>query len=207
MTVAPIELPGHGATPLGGAFSIEAFAAHVLAALDAAGVARAALFGYSMGGYVALHLAGAHPARIAAVVTLGTKLDWTPEVAAREAARLDPAALRARVPRFAEALAVRHARGLGWEPLLARTADLLRGLGDRPLLTPDVLAAIACPVRLMIGDRDATVPLEECAAAHRALARGELAVLPGTPHPLEQVDLTRLAREIAEVHARTATAA
>jgi pimeloyl-ACP methyl ester carboxylesterase len=152
-----------------------------------------------MGGYVALHLAATRPARVAAVVTLGTKLAWTPEVAAWEASRLDPAVLRAKVPRFADALAARHAGGGGWEAVLARTAGLLTALGAHPLLTPDVLATIACPVRVLVGDRDATLPVAECVDAVRALPRGELGVLPGTPHPLEQVNAERLAREVAEV--------
>jgi pimeloyl-ACP methyl ester carboxylesterase len=69
-------------------------------------------------------------------------------------------------------------------------------------VTPAVLAAVACPTRICVGDRDATVSLDECAAAMRALPRGELAVLPATGHPLEHADPARVAREIAEVHAR-----
>jgi pimeloyl-ACP methyl ester carboxylesterase len=200
------ELPGHGATPLAddAAFAIAPFAAHVRAWMDARGLARAALFGYSMGGYVALHLAAAHPERVAAVCTLGTKLAWTPDVAAREASRLDPATLRAKVPRFADALAARHAGAGGWEAVCARTAALLRALGDAPPLTPDVLAAIAVPARLMLGDRDTTVTLDETAAAMRALPQGELAVLPRTPHPLEQADPARLAFELRDLRARLA---
>jgi hypothetical protein len=51
-------------------------------------------------------------------------------------------------------------------------------------------------VRVMVGDRDAMVSVEESAAAARALPAGELAVLPRTPHPIEQVRLERLVGEI-----------
>ena len=199
-----VEFAGHGVTPPApgddAGYRIERLAAHLEGWLDTHAPSGAVLFGYSMGGYVALHLAATRPARVAAVVTLGTKLAWTPEVAAREASRLDPAVLRAKVPRFADALAARHAGG-GWEAVLARTAGLLTALGAHPLLTPDVLATIACPVRVLVGDRDATLPVAECVDAVRALPRGELGVLPGTPHPLEQVNAERLAREVAEVAA------
>jgi pimeloyl-ACP methyl ester carboxylesterase len=201
------EFPGHGATPDPGAapdapLDVARLAAGVLDALDRAGAERATIFGYSMGGYAALLLAAEHPARVRAVVTHATKLAWTPEGAARETSRLDASAIRAKVPRFADALAARHADAGGWETVLARTAAMMHALAARPLLTPDVLAAVACPARLCVGDRDATVTLDETAAAARALPKGELAVLPATGHPLEHADPARLAREVAELHAR-----
>jgi pimeloyl-ACP methyl ester carboxylesterase len=110
------------------------------------------------------------------------------------------------VPRFADALDARHSRAGGWEAVLARTGSLLTALGGQPDLTADVLGGIDCPVRVLVGDRDATLPVAECVDAVRSLPRGELAVLPGTPHPLEQVDPLRLAREIAEVAARAPAA-
>lgn len=58
------DLPGHGRTRLSGAvFSFEYAAAGLLARLDALGVERCALAGYSMGGRLALYLALRHPAR------------------------------------------------------------------------------------------------------------------------------------------------
>jgi pimeloyl-ACP methyl ester carboxylesterase len=60
------------------------------------------------------------------------------------------------------------------------------------------LGRIAIPVRIAVGDRDATVGVEESAAVVRALAQGELEVLPRTPHPLEKVPVERLARSIVE---------
>lgn len=195
--VRVVEFAGHGATPdTGGAFTVERFGEQVLAAMDAAGAGRATLFGYSMGGYVALHLAATRPERVARVVTLATKLAWTPEVAAREAGRLDAATIRAKVPRFAEQLADRHGGAGGWELVLARTAALLRALGEQPPVTDAVLRTIASPVRVLVGDRDATVTLEECAAAYRALPDGALGVLARTGHPLEQVEVRRLVGEI-----------
>ena len=205
------EFAGHGATPDADAtsdapYDVARLAAGVLDAMDARGVERATLFGYSMGGYVALLLAAEHPARVRAVVTLATKLAWTPEGASRETARLDAAAIRAKVPRFAEALAARHAGAGGWERVLARTAAMLHAIAAHPTVTPDVLARIGCPTRICVGDRDATVTLDECATAVRALPQGELAVLPRTGHPLEHADPMRVAREVAELHARSAPA-
>ena len=193
-----IELPGHGATPLGDhTFRIDAFSRHVLAALDARGIEHADVFGYSMGGYVALHLAATASSRVRRVATLATKLAWTPAVAARESAMLDVPTIRAKVPRFAAALEQRHT-AIGWEALLAHTADLLRALGEHPLLTAAVYSTIAHPVRIAVGDRDSTVSVDECVDAVRLLPLGELEVHPRTPHPFEKVSLERIARSFIE---------
>jgi pimeloyl-ACP methyl ester carboxylesterase len=69
----------------------------------------------------------------------------------------------------------------------------MKGLGAHPLLDTAALASITARVRLMVGDRDTVVTVDETARAARALPIGELAVLPGTPHPLEQVDVPLLA--------------
>lgn len=199
--VVVIELEGHGATPLRDRpLRIESFADDVIAHLDRQGIGRADIFGYSMGGYVALYLAATSSARIARVATLATKLAWTPDVAARESAMLDPVAIRAKVPRFAAALEARHT-GAGWEALLAHTAELLHELGARPRVSEALLASVTQPVRIGVGDRDATVTIEECAAAVRQLASGELEVHPRTPHAFEKVSLDRLARSLEEFFA------
>jgi len=196
-----IELEGHGTKPFRDRpLRVETLAATVLEQMDAAGVARANVFGYSMGGYVALYLAATAPERFERIATLATKLAWTPEIAERECAMLDAATIRAKVPRFAAALEARHT-GTGWETLLAATAEMLRDLGDRPRITREVLASISHPVRLAVGDRDATVTIDECAAALRSLPNGELEVHPRTPHPFEKAPLHRLAASLSEFFA------
>lgn len=72
--VFAIDLPGHGnaATPPKlEHFSVEATVSHLWDALDALGVERANLVGYSMGGRVALSAAVTCPKRVAKVVCLG----------------------------------------------------------------------------------------------------------------------------------------
>jgi pimeloyl-ACP methyl ester carboxylesterase len=182
--VRTLELEGHGSTPAAGAdYSIRRFGDNIRGALTN----RAVIFGYSMGGYAALSIAAEEPDRIAGVVTLGTKLSWSPEVAAKEVLRLDPATIRAKVPKFATDLEQRHRGAGGWETVLRKTATLMGELGARPIVDDALVQRILQPVRLMVGDRDALVPIDETAAAARKLPRGQLAVLPGTPHPIEQV--------------------
>jgi pimeloyl-ACP methyl ester carboxylesterase len=197
--VQQLDFEGHGAAPpRDRAFRMQHFAENVIELLDRAGIRSAAFFGYSMGGYVALHLAGERSELVERVATLGTKFRWDPPTAAREAGRLDPAVIRAKVPRFADALAERHAGAGGWESVLARTADLLRHLGDDPLLTDSTIARIRQPVRVMVGERDNTVSVDESADVAGRLPNGSMAVLPGTPHPIEQVDIALLASALRD---------
>lgn len=192
------ELEGHGATPgAGRPFRVEHFASNVLAAMDAAGVERAAFFGYSLGGYVALWLARHHPERVRRVMTLATKLRWTPALAEREATMLDAAAIREKVPRFAAQLAARHGEER-WTGVVAATREMMHWMGSAPALTPDDLRGVTVPVRLAVGDRDATVSVDECVEARALLPDGELEVLPRTPHPFERVPLPRLGRSVLE---------
>jgi pimeloyl-ACP methyl ester carboxylesterase len=196
--VIAFDLEGHGAAPdAGRPFRAAHFVENVLARLDAASIERADIVGYSMGGYVGLALARAHPARVTRVFTHATKFRWTPEVAERETRMLDARAIETKVPRFAEQLRARHV-GAGWEHVLERTSEMMHALGDRPDLDDAALSSLALPVRVCVGDRDTTVSPEESAGVVRLMRQAELEVLPRTPHPFEKVRIARLASSIAE---------
>jgi pimeloyl-ACP methyl ester carboxylesterase len=144
--VHQVELEGHGATPARGRpATIDVYVENVVAALDSRGLQKIDVFGYELGGAVALALALAHPQRVSTITTLGTRF----------------------------------------------------GGADAPVAAG--LARIHHRVRIMVGDRDDTVSVEESAAAFRQLPSGELMVLPRTPHPIEQVDVYRLADVLIEL--------
>ncbi len=190
------DFPGHGGRvvpdePL----SIPLFASSVLEYLDAHRIHSVPVFGYSMGGYVALYLAAHHPERIARVLTLATKLAWSPQVAQAEAARLDPEKILSRVPSLAETLERTHAPR-DWKAVLAKTADLLITLGQDPPLTDHEYRIIEIPAMLGVGERDTLVTVEETRHAAELLKNGTLWVLPATPHPFEKVDSALLAAKV-----------
>jgi pimeloyl-ACP methyl ester carboxylesterase len=162
---------------------MDLFAAQIAAAIADDTV----VFGYSMGGYAALLLAAQRPHGLKGVITLGTKLAWDPDMAAKEVSRLHAPTIRAKVPKFADQLEERHRGAGGWEAVLDKTATLMTELGASPLVEETALAKIEVPVRLMVGDRDTLVTIDETASAARKIPQGQLAVLPGTPHPIEQV--------------------
>ncbi|ALJ01342.1 hypothetical protein DC20_09250 [Rufibacter tibetensis] len=191
--VYSFNLPGHGGEPFpDGPFRIEAFAQHLLSWLDAQNLARVQVFGYSMGGYVALKAARLHPDRFSSIFTLATKFNWTPEAAQKEVTKLNPKVLQEKVPAFAEALKTRHAPQ-DWQEVLHRTASMMEQLGQKPVLTAAELAQISVPVCIAVGDRDQMASVEESLAASRQLAYGQFHVLPNTKHSLEQLDWPLLA--------------
>ncbi|AXK45638.1 alpha/beta fold hydrolase [Brachybacterium saurashtrense] len=73
-TVLRLDLRGHGlsGTPHDpAAYTQEVFVEDLLAVLDAEGIGRAALLGYSLGARIALSTALAHPDRVSRLVSLG----------------------------------------------------------------------------------------------------------------------------------------
>ena len=131
------------------------------------------VFGYSMGGYVAMYLARRKPALFGKIFTFATKLDWNPQGAAREVRMLDVPTILEKVPKFAQMLADHH-HGNDWQEHLQRTAAMMLQLGEQPALMEDDFAALEMPVRMGIGDRDTMVTLEETIAAYRRLPNGQL---------------------------------
>jgi len=193
-----LNFEGHGSAAMKDRpFRMEHFGENVRHYLAEQGIERTHIFGYSMGGYVACTLAVSHPGLMQSIATLGTKYHWDPQTAEREVGFLDPEKIRAKVPRFADALAERHSAS-GWESVLRQTADLLRSLGETGGLRADTLGRINCRVRIMVGDRDSTVGVPEAHEVYRALPQGELEVMPGTRHELERVEMGSLMASLTD---------
>ncbi|MBK9273870.1 MAG: alpha/beta fold hydrolase [Flavobacteriales bacterium] len=195
-TCRSLTFTGHGEdeVPADG-LSFEHFLRDMDAALEKVD-APVHLFGYSMGGYAALLWAARHPGRVASVATLGTKLVWTTEGLQKELKKLDPQLIEEKVPEFAMGLASAHGPAR-WKDLVKHTAELMTRLASAPLLTDEVLAAIECPVLLMVGDRDTTAVPEDTLLTARKLKDAGVMVLPRTHHPFEDVDLDLLITQLS----------
>lgn len=191
-----IDFPGHGllAALPHDRFSIQEFSKTV--SRYASGEQKLHLFGYSMGGYVALYFASRFPELVDKVFTLGTKLAWTPETGAKEAGRLDPAKISEKVPLFAASLAQKHGMN-HWEKNVTGTAAMLRALGEAPPLTEEALGRIQAEVRMARGSLDNMVSEDECRQAAALIPRAGYVCLEGQPHPLEQCAPHLLAAQLS----------
>lgn len=157
-------------------------------------IKSASVFGFSMGGYVALSLALKKPEYFQKIMTLGTKLDWKPEQAEKETKMLNPEKIQEKVPQFAQHLNNLH--GENWINLCRQTANMMLDLGQNPILTTENIGAIDLPIRLGLGDQDHMVSFEETIAFFKSLSKGEFQVFPNCPHPIEKVETVMLASAI-----------
>lgn len=190
--VITFHFEGHGGRPANGPYSIARFTENVLEAMAARSLEKAAIFGYSMGGYVALNLALHHPGKVEKIITLGTKFNWTKETADRETRMLQPEKMKEKIPAFVAHLKAAH-QPLPWKEVVTKTAGMMRDLGNGACLKTKDLQNIPHPVLISIGEQDTMVTLEESEAAALALPHGALHIFGGFPHPLEKTDHQALA--------------
>ncbi len=196
--VHSLDFDGHGSVPASRqTFRIEGFAEDVALYLERHNLTSVHIFGYSMGGYVALYLANKQPQRIQSIITLGTKFAWNPETAAKEASMLSPERMKEKIPSFVKRLEMLHPAS-DWSSVVEKTKEMMLTLGNAPLLATTALGVTQQRVRIGIGDRDEMVTLEETVSAYKALPTSELAVLPNTPHALEKVSTKRLSMMITD---------
>jgi len=193
--VHSFNFPDHGGATTKGPLSMELLAEETLAFIKHQELENLYVFGYSMGGYVAMYLSSLYPGLIHKIVTLGTKYNWSPEIAAKEIKMLRPEIIEEKIPAFAAALAKRHGQH-EWKNLLQVTANMLVQLGNKPLLDNTQLQKISSQVLLLIGDKDNMVSLEETTSTAQQLKNGSSLILSNTPHPIEQVNINMLAEKI-----------
>lgn len=187
-----LDFSGHGGLTFEGAFSIDLFVKDTLHFMDSQQLPAAHIFGYSMGGYVALKLAHTHPGRAGRIITLGTKYSWNPEAAAKEVRMMNPEVIEQKIPAFAASLAARH-QPSDWKVIMNRTAEMMTALGAGEAMTAKDFTAIENEVLVCIGTDDHMVSIGESEMTAKELKNGHLKIIEGFRHPLEAVDKNKLA--------------
>lgn len=197
--VYAFNFSGHGGAPVNEeGFGIEVFAEELKAFIINNKLEEADIFGYSMGGYVALYLAASQPNLIGKIVTLGTKLAWTAEGAEEETARLNPELIKEKVPKYAALLKERHGKKQ-WKQVIWQTAGMMLELGDEPLLTMENLPLITNQVTILLGADDNMVSKEESENVVTILTNGKFISIPNMPHPLEKLDMGVLCENLKSI--------
>lgn len=190
-----LNFSGHGRRPSHQhAFTIQNFCHEVLDWMNENYLQKLDVFGYSMGGYVALWMARFYPDRVGRIFTLGTKLKWNEEEAEREIKMLNPEKIVEKVPAFAQSLAERHGEH-EWKSVMSKTASLMRDLAHTHLSDQDFIS-IPHTVLLGRGELDNMVSDSETAYVHQLLKNSTLKTFTGVQHPIEKVPAEMLATEI-----------
>ncbi len=182
------DAPSRDGPPTYEALTYEAMAAETLAVMDALGIARADIVGYSDGANIAM-LLGMHAAqRVRRLVLVSGNFHAN---GMTRAFRLG--LRRATAERYEPALAEAHRRlspdgPEHWPVVFERVRQLWL---DAPTLSADELAAIEAPTLVLAGDRD-LVTVEHTVALFRAIPGARLCIVPGGSHGLltEQPELT-----------------
>lgn len=191
-----LNLSGHGGKQIPDEqFSIEMFGEDVLYFIEKNKLGIINVYGYSMGGYVALYIARNFPDKINKIFTTATKFDWNEESSLKESRLLNPEKIIEKIPKFAEQLSERHSAE-NWKQVLKKTAEMMINLGKNKLLKDVDFSLIENEVLLSVGDRDNMVSIEETVDVYRKLQNGKLLIFPDTPHPIEKISAERLANEI-----------
>jgi pimeloyl-ACP methyl ester carboxylesterase len=194
--VFTLSFSGHGGNTVPHEkFSIELFAKDVLAFLENHHLISTSVFGYSMGGYVALYMARFFPEKMERIFTLATKFNWTPESAAHEAGMLEPEIMERKIPAFTQTLGLRHGAE-NWKKVVLKTAEMMRDMGHQNPLSADDFKKIKISVTLGLGDSDRMVSREEAELIQRLIAKSEMVIFKDTPHPIEKISMRMLADEI-----------
>lgn len=179
--VIAVEMQGHGRTAdIERTPSVEAFASDVVGLLDHLGVAKADVFGFSLGGLVGMQLAVEHPERVDRLVLASAHFrpdGYYPEIS-------DPAMTSPRLPSPADFGAMRAAYSSvapdpdGFAAFMTRLPAVVHAFAG---WSPEQLRAIRSRTLIVIGDFDFVRP-EHALLMQQLIPDAQLAILPGTKH-------------------------
>jgi pimeloyl-ACP methyl ester carboxylesterase len=191
--VYSLNFSGHGGKPFSThGFGIDEFASDVLSFLNENKLTCVDIFGYSMGGYVAIWLAHRSPQRVDKITTLGTKFDWDMPSAQKEVAKMNADKILEKIPAFARILETRHAPN-DWKDLLNKTKDMMLALGANPMITIELARKLRNRVSILLGDRDDMADRSFSETIASEFQNGSFQLMNNTPHPIEKISLNELA--------------
>ena len=193
--VYAVDLRGHGESP-----AIEAvpawddYAADVEAVADALGLDRFRLFGFSMGGGIALASASRLGPRVERLAVHGVNVRWTE---AEVEAMVGPMErIAAENPFWAQRLAETHGADR-WERLAAQMAAFTRALPDQHM-PHSLTSAITALTLVSHGDADRFFDVQHAVDLYREIPHSRLWVIPGLDHPVQGVDAHAFARIVGD---------
>jgi len=188
---------GHGGNETNKDFTIALFEDNLIQFIRKNKIENVNVFGYSMGGYIALKTAIDHPKLFNKIMTYGTKFRWDAASAEKEIKMMNPEVIEMKVPAFAEALKKKH-HPSDWKALMLKTADMMKELGNSSALDVSTFSKIENEVLISVGSADKMVSIEESEKIANAIPMARLLVLKDSQHPIESIDAKVLKAVILE---------
>lgn len=193
--VHTFDLPAHGELAYqSDILSMYSFANYVRNYIIKNNLQKPLVFGFSMGGFVALTLQS-QTNIFGKIMTLNTKLKWDYETAIKEQKMFDPEIILDKVPHYADMLIAMHGAD-NWKNLLSKHKELMLVIAKSTPLSDYALSKIDIPVLLTKGDKDNMVTPEETPAVAIKLKNAEYYEFENTAHPIEKIDLELLSDKI-----------
>ena len=199
--VHAVDLRGHGASlepgeredaPRGAAPTWEDYTGDVVAVVEALGLEKIRLFGFSMGGGVALAVAARLGKRVERLAVHGVNVRWN---WAEVEAMVGPMErVEAENPFWARRLAETHGAER-WRGLVADLAAFTRALPGQHMSDLH-LNAITASTLVSAGDADRFFDVRHAVDLYRAIPEARLWILPGLDHPIQGVDAEAFAQAV-----------
>jgi pimeloyl-ACP methyl ester carboxylesterase len=181
--VIAAELQGHGHTPdTDRELTLPTLAGDVAGLLDALGIERAHLFGFSLGGIVATQVAISYPERVGRLVLASAHFRWAGYHSEIRNVEEQDGSRRMPTPADFQAMQDAYVKVAPDPEAFATVAGKLQPVVpsvDR--WSDEELHGITTPTLLLMGDND-FMTVEHAAWQHDMLPNGQLAVLPNTTH-------------------------
>ena len=166
------------------------FIDNVAALFDHLNLKQASVFGFSLGGFIALAFAHAYPGRVKKLAVHATNLIWDEELVSTMLSRLDHETIRQKSQELVNYLSAMHG-GDHWASLFERMKDYTIQL--RNYLT-EYAAVHQVPMHTLVTavDKDDLFTVQSPVYLYERLPNGTLAIIPGQRHALQNVDLDQL---------------
>ncbi len=194
--VLAVDLPGHGQSGGDPPASVEAASDFLLALMDAAGLAKAALIGHSFGSLITLETAERAPDRVSHLMLVGTASPMKVAPALIEASQNNPEKAIAMVNTFSHSTLAPPPSTLGpgtW--LYGNSRALMRRmLARNPRVNifhvgfkacdayaggDAAMVKVTAPTLFVLGQADQMTPVKAAQSLVRAAAHGTVIIVPG----------------------------
>ncbi|MBK9284175.1 MAG: alpha/beta fold hydrolase [Sphingobacteriaceae bacterium] len=194
--VYTFNFSGHGKKTFAKGFSIEQFSNELAEFIDENKLQGVDVFGYSMGGYVALYTVLQNPGLLNVIICLGTKFEWNPEIASKEIKNLNPELIAAKIPKFAHILQELH--GESWRELLQKTGRMMHAMGEKNPIEEQDFKKITNPVCICLSEGDKMVSEKESKHIASLIPHSKFISINHGAHILETIDVLFLCELICK---------
>ncbi|MDX1439380.1 MAG: alpha/beta fold hydrolase, partial [Rubricoccaceae bacterium] len=184
--VYALDFMGHGESDSSSdvQLTIETFADNLFALIDHLDIDKPNLFGFSLGGSVALCAAARQPERFNRLVIHAHNVQWTSGdvermVGAMQSVVTSPDSF------WAKRLSAIHGASR-WKALVNRMISFTEALAENHI-TDQTLSSVSLPTLVSVGSRDRFFGIQHAVSLHAVLPNSDLWVLPGVDHPIQTV--------------------